>query len=270
MNARCMPILAVAFFAALCLPVRAGTVTLCTAVADAGSGEVIRQEGDCETAVTPASTFKIPISLMGYDASILQDEHAPKWPFRKGYADWNPAWRTDTDPASWMKNSVVWYSQEITRALGEERFRRYVQAFDYGNEDVSGNPGKRDGLTNSWLGSSLRISPLGQLVFLGKLVRRELPVGAAAYEHTASLVDYGQQPGGWHVYGKTGAGLPRGADGRPIRGRPYGWYVGWATKGDRTVVFARLIQDSERQSVSPGIRARDSLIRDLFSTPDAL
>ncbi|MFX5793638.1 penicillin-binding transpeptidase domain-containing protein, partial [Acinetobacter baumannii] len=48
--------------------------TLCTVIADAASGNVLMQEGDCATRVTPASTFKIALSLMGFDAGILKDE----------------------------------------------------------------------------------------------------------------------------------------------------------------------------------------------------
>src|SRR5690606_16408211 len=186
-------------FSLLLFPVasaHAASETLCTVVADADNGRMIRREGTCDTSVTAASTFKIAISLMGFDSGFLKDERTPELPFREGYADWNPAWRTTTDPKAWMGKSVVWYSQEITRALGEERFERYVREFQYGNQDVSGGPGAPDGLTSAWLSSSLKISPLGQLEFLEKFVRRELPVSTHAYEMTARLTDLGVQAGG--------------------------------------------------------------------------
>jgi len=248
----------------------AETRTICTAVADVVTGKPIVQEGTCEASVTPASTFKIAISLMGYDAGVLKDARTPELPFEEGYADWRPEWKQATDPTSWMAKSVVWYSQQITRSLGNERFQDYVAEFDYGNEDVSGDPGKHNGLTNAWLSSSLKISPLGQLEFLRKIVSRELAVSSDAFDMTAKLIDNGVQSSGWHVHGKTGAGLPTGADGAPQPGRPYGWFVGWATKGDRTVVFARLIQDSERQPTAPGARARETVMRDLFSAAGSL
>jgi beta-lactamase class D len=71
----------------------AQTVIRCTEMADAASGKLLIHEGQCDERVTPASTFKIAISLMGYDSGILRNEHAPTLPFRKGYIDWNPAWR---------------------------------------------------------------------------------------------------------------------------------------------------------------------------------
>jgi hypothetical protein len=50
---------------------RAETLTICTAVADAASGKTLKQEGACDTRATSASTFKIAISLMGFDAGFL-------------------------------------------------------------------------------------------------------------------------------------------------------------------------------------------------------
>ena len=39
--------------------------TICTVLADAGSGAVVMEQGDCRTRVTPASTFKIALALAG-------------------------------------------------------------------------------------------------------------------------------------------------------------------------------------------------------------
>ena len=88
---------------------------VCTAVADAATGRILTQEGRCDQQVTPASTFKIAISLMGYDSGFLIDEHSPALPFRQGYPDWIPSWRTTTDPTSWIKNSVARLVQDDKR-----------------------------------------------------------------------------------------------------------------------------------------------------------
>lgn len=252
-----------AIFAAAIVPAQAATKTICTLVVDAASGADLRREGTCGERVTPASTFKIAIALMGYDSGFLVDAETPKLPFKQGYIDWRPQWRHDHTPTSWMRESVIWYSQQVTRHLGRERYQAYVDAFGYGNRDVSGDPGEENGLTNAWLSSSLQISPQEQVAFLSKIVNRALPVSETAYAMTAVITDYGDH-GGWRVHGKTGAGLPIGDDGIRVRGKPYGWFVGWAEKQGRTVVFARLIQDSARQKSLPSFRARDALLEDLF------
>ena len=243
---------------------------VCTVLADAATGAVLKQEGECDRRVPPASTFKVTIALMGYDAGFLKDEHDPKLPFKEGYPDWIESWRTDTDPAAWMENSVVWYSQQVTQALGKEKFAGYVEAFDYGNADVSGDKGKDNGLTRSWLSSSLRISPLEQLDFLTKVVGRKLPVSAHAHEMTEAIMTEHDLPNGWTVRGKTGAGFSVNADGMPNREHPFGWFVGWASKGDRTIVFARLSEFSSRQKMRPGLGTRDSVLEQLPAMLDAL
>lgn len=254
-------------FALFAASARAETQVVCTIVADAHSGEVLKEEGACDTRATAASTFKLPISLMGYDAGILKDAHHPVWPFKQGYPDWRAVWKSDTDPAKWMKESVVWYSQQITARLGAERFAAYVRDFGYGNADVSGDPGQNNGLTRAWLTSSLEISPREQAAFLGRMVRRELGVTTAAYGMTAELAKIGQQPGGWTVYGKTGSGPSKNADGAKSSARPWGWFVGWATKGERTVVFARLTRDTSKPAQPSGPAARDAVLADLFAEP---
>ena len=93
--------------------------TVCTAVADAGTGKILLRQGDCATRVTPASTFKIAISLMGFDSGFLKDAHTPTLPYREGYVDWGGAeWKKPTDPARWINYSVVWYSQQVTQTSG--------------------------------------------------------------------------------------------------------------------------------------------------------
>jgi beta-lactamase class D len=239
-------------------------ITVCTIAADPVTGVVLRQDGSCDTRVTPASTFKIAISLMGFDAGILKDEHTPARPFVEGYADWIKAWRQTTDPSRWMAYSVVWYSRFVTKSLGHERFSRYVHQFAYGNEDVVGDPGKDDGLTSAWLASSLKISPREQVAFLRKIVTEKLPVSPHAYEKTKVILDLGVRGDGWRVHGKTGSAPSRDESGNFAPGKPWGWFVGWAKKENRTVVFARLTRGAA-PGTHAGPVARDALIRDLLS-----
>jgi beta-lactamase class D len=238
--------------------------TVCTAIADAASGAMLLKQGDCGNRVTPASTFKIALSLMGYDSGFLKDVHTPTLPFQPGYTDaGGEEWRKDTDPERWMKYSVVWYSRQITQALGEANFQHYVNLFDYGNRDLAGDPGKHNGLQQAWITSSLRISPQEQLSFLRKLVNRKLPVSKHAYDMTARIMLLDQRPGGWEVHGKTGSGGPVAGDGSQDPVHDYGWFVGWAVKDGRSVVFARLIQDDRDEAGFAGLRARAAFLDEL-------
>jgi beta-lactamase class D len=238
---------------------------VCTAVADARTGKMLVQQGACDERVTPASTFKIAISLMGYDSGFLKDAHTPQLPYREGYVDWGGAsWRQPTDPARWIKYSVVWFSQQVTQLLGKERFASYTKRFQFGNADVSGDA-KHDGLTHAWIDSSLKISPMEQVSFLEKVVNRQLPVSQRAYDVTDEITEIRQLPGGWAIHGKTGTGFPQMADGSDDQAHGWGWFVGWASKGQRTIVFARLVQDDrlEPRAAPTGIQARDSFVTEL-------
>lgn len=245
-------------------PLAAQGRVVCTLAVEVGSSAPLIRDGTCDERISAASTFKIAISLMGFDSGIFTAPDAPEWPFEEGYADWNPKWRQATTPASWMRDSVVWYSQQATMRLGAEHFAAYVRGFDYGNRDVSGDSGKNNGLTHAWLSSSLQISPVEQVAFLTRMIEGQLPVSPDAVAQTRTLMSLGRQPGGWEAYGKTGTGLPFGPDGALLRGQPFGWYVGWAERDDRIVVFARLMRFDSRPKVSAGFQARDSLLADLF------
>lgn len=235
--------------------------TICTIVADAASGQILIEDGDCRTRVTPASTFKIPLAVMGFDAGILTDAQTPALPFKAGYADWGgDAWKRENTPQSWMKHSVVWYSQRIAEALGAAELERSARAIGYGNADFSGDLGKDNGLERAWISSSLKISPTEQVSFLRNLINGTLPVSGNAAARTIEIVENWQSEGGWTTSGKTGSAYPRQADGTFDRAAGWGWFVGWAQKGDRTLVFARLNQDERRERVSGGLRARDDLI----------
>lgn len=161
-----------------------------------------------------------------------------------------------------MQYSVVWYSQRITHALGAERFRSYVRQFDYGNQDVAGDPGHDNGLDRAWILSSLRISPEEQVGFLRRLVNRQLPVSAHAFDMTARLTEVARLPGGWVVHGKTGAGAPGtlSPDGTWDQAHAYGWFVGWVTNGTKTYVFAHLLQDARIEPRPAGVQAREAVL----------
>lgn len=234
--------------AGLGLPLLAHCAPHCLAMADAASGKWLVHEGVCDKRLPPMSTFKVAIALMGYDAGVLQDEHTPVLPFKEGYVDWRPVWRQPHDPSSWMRESVVWYSQQITQRLGAERFASYTGRFRYGNADVGGDPGKNNGLSNAWLESSLRISPDEQIAFLRRVVNRELQLKPQAYDMSAALLCRPDTVGGWQVFGKTGSGSD---DGHRL-----GWYVGWIQRGGQRIVFAQAGESS-------GMEVRDNFLAQL-------
>ena len=234
----------------------------CTVILDEETGDVLHRDGTCDRPFSPMSTFKFPLAIMGYDANLLVDAHAPSWDYKPEF-NRGERERKTTDPAIWMKESIVWYSQEITRKLGDRRFGDYVKRFGYGNADVSGRPGKNDGLTESWLMSSLEISPDEQVAFLRRFLREELPVSEHAWDTAMTIMPHFEAQDGWHVQGKTGSGWLRDKKGAPDRNRPLGWFVGWAVKDERRVVFARLEVGNKPSKTYASVLARDAFLKEL-------
>lgn len=202
----------------------------------------LKSEGQCQKRYPPQSTFKMAISMMGFDSGVLKDPHHPLMPFKKGYPDSLESWKSPQDPTSWIKNSCVWYSQFVTRELGMARFKKYLKQFDYGNQDVSGTKNKPDGLSTGWITSSLKISPEEEVAFLERFLQSKLGLKKEAEIHTKEILFFEDLGEGWKLYGKTGAGDLLNKNGSNNKELERGWFSGWAEKGSERIIFAQYLE----------------------------
>lgn len=237
----------------------------CFILTHLSDGKILKAEGDCVTRHSPASTFKIPLSLMGFDSDIFQSTTSPTWPYHEKYNAWIATQQQALNPSTWMQYSAVWYSQELTIKLGDKKFKNYMDAFGYGNGDISGDPGKNNGLTHSWLGSSLEISPKEQIAFISKILKNQLPISQKAYTLTQEILFREQLSNGWNLYGKTGTVFKAGQ-------HIGGWFVGWVNKGNDTLVFAQYItipddtiKEPQKEMEYGGPRAREMVKKQLLA-----
>jgi beta-lactamase class D len=195
-------------------------------ILDPATGEI--QTTDAKLAATgflPASTYKLPNTLIGLETGVVPDEHfALKW---DGKDRGRPAWNRDQDLVSALRDSVVWYYQEIARRIGEPRMQSWLNKLDYGNRKLT--CGGKPCIDEFWLRGDLRITPLQQLELLRRLRAGKLPVTA---EHRDLLLKILPDQGGYQ--GKTGTAHQ---DGRIIA-----WMVGYA--GERP--YAVLILAPEK------------------------
>lgn len=233
----------------------------CTVIADAPTGHILYRSGKCDQRVSPCSSFKIPLAIMGFESGILTSPTSPTWKLKP---EDNPSPRDQTykrvNPELWQRDSVVWFSQRLATLLGKKRFSEYVKKFDYGNQDLSGDLGKNNGLTRSWLMSSLEISPNEQIQFLLRWMTHQLPLSEKTYNQARSTIPQYPAAGGWMVHGKSGSGWLRDRGGKINEDRPLGWFVGWAERNDRQVVFARLEIGSARSDTPGGTKAREEIL----------
>lgn len=221
------------------------------------NNQIVMSQGDCLSRHSPCSTFKIALSLMGYNEGLLLDQSHPKWAFRDGYVDYLDNWREFHTPSKWMQNSCVWFSHIITKQLGMDKFCDYVEKFDYGNQDVSGDFGQDNGLTSAWLSSSLKISAEEQIAFLQKLIDGKLPVSKRSHEMTKEILYVECLKDDYKLYAKTGSGCLRFQDrAGKIKDSQIGWYVGWIQNAKHTIVFTQYIQDMQKAYGGP--RAREA------------
>ncbi|HLT23468.1 MAG TPA: penicillin-binding transpeptidase domain-containing protein, partial [Bacteriovoracaceae bacterium] len=64
---------------------------------------VLKKEGQCEIAYAPHSTFKIALSLMGFDSGILESPTSPSFPFKPEYAPGINVCKGDHNAKTWMR-----------------------------------------------------------------------------------------------------------------------------------------------------------------------
>ena len=194
----------------------------------------------CTERLAPDSTFKIALSLMAFNQGLINQKTEFKWDGKEGEL---PDWNQDQSPRSWLNYSVVWVSQRLAHQLEMPTIKRYLDGFNYGNKDFSGDLGQNNGLSFAWLSSSLKISGSEQLNFLTALIEKELPLNPKAVKNTIDNMYLGTLENGYKYYGKTGSGR-HGHNEReknPSQLRD-GWFVGFieSAKGNQYVFVSNL------------------------------
>ncbi|MBA3816434.1 MAG: class D beta-lactamase [Parachlamydiaceae bacterium] len=193
--------------------------------------------------ISPCSTFKMTLSLMGYDAGILKDENNPVWDFQEGYDDFLVTWKAPQTPQSWMKHSCVWYAKILALKIGGEKVQSYLTLFEYGNQDISGGLPKPGTSSPAWINSSLKISPKEQVQFIQKMVQERLPISRHALRMTKIITFKEELAEGWKLFGKTGwSGSSVTLDGKTLE---HAWFVGWIEKDKNFFPFAYLIREQK-------------------------
>lgn len=198
----------------------------------------------------PASTFKVPNSLLAFELGVVADERAwfPKtWPDAP-VAAWN---RPFTFAGAFAASAVPVY-QVVARRVGEARYRTWLRRLDYGNADPSG------GVDHFWLDGALRTTALNQVAFLARLAERRLPLSARSQLLVRGMMLREAGPA-CALYAKTGLVGP-GATRQVAPEERVGWYVGWVETEEARWAFA-LNLDAERAGAARAPLARAMLAR---------
>jgi beta-lactamase class D len=197
----------------------------------------------------PASTFKIPNSLIALETGVVEDPDKDvfKW---DGVTRPIEAWNRDHTLRSAIAVSAVPVYQDIARRIGQGRMQKYVDLLEYGNRDIGG------GIDQFWLTGNLRIDPVQQVDFLDRLRRGALPVSKRSQDLVRDILPL-TRAGESVIRAKSGL---LGAE----RGQPsLGWMVGWAEKGEAHTVFALNMDCTEPRLVEDRMTLTQACLKDI-------
>ena len=200
-------------------------------------------------AMLPASTFKIPNSVIALETGVVEDPDKDifKW---DGVVRSIEGWNKDHTLRTAFAASAVPVYQEIARRIGAERMQKYVDLFEYGNRDIGGC------IDQFWLTGNLRIDPIQQVDFVDRLRRGVLPVSKRSQQLVRDILPV-TKAGDAVIRAKTGL---LGAElGKPS----LGWLVGWAEKGAANTVFALNMDCREPRHIADRMRLAQLCLADI-------
>lgn len=183
-----------------------------------------------EERFTPESTFKVPNSLIGLETGAVRDEYEVKrW---DGVIREFESWNRDHTLASAIRESAIWFYQDMARDIGVTNMEKFVNQIGYGNRDISG------GIDEFWLDSTLEISAIEQVDFIESLVEEDLPF-TEKNQKTVKRILIQDEQDEYTLHGKTGTRLSD---------MGLGWYVGFIETEKETWVFAVNLDGSGTES----------------------
>jgi beta-lactamase class D len=169
----------------------------------------------------PASTFKIPNSLIALETGVVRDENeiipygGKKQPIKE--------WERDMGLRDAIRISNVPVYQEVARRIGLERMQAMVERLGYCNRQIG------TVIDRFWLDGPLEISAVEQTRFMARLARRQLPLSARSQTIVRDIIRLEERDGAT-LYGKTGWATAT---------KPgIGWLVGWVERGDTVRTYA--------------------------------
>jgi beta-lactamase class D len=168
----------------------------------------------CQQALSPCSTFKIPNALIGLQTGVVSGpDHVKQW---DGTERSRKVSNQDHSMQTAITESIPWYFQDLARDVGEQPMASWLARLDYGNQDISG------GIDRFWLGSSLKINAHEQLGIIKGLWHGSLPFKP---DYQAAVRDMLIQESDLNgvLHGKTGSCRGDGEQSQP----DHGWFIGW-------------------------------------------
>ena len=180
----------------------------------------------CNEGFIPASTFKIPNTLIALETGVTTTEHIFKWDKKKKPFS---LWEKDMNIQEAFKVSNVPVYQEIAKNIGLERMKYYTRLLNYGTLQI--NP---KNITTFWLEENSTITSFQQIYFLENLYNLKFPFSKHAMETTKKIM-VSEIADNYVISSKTGT--TRGGN---------AWYVGYVETKDNVYYFATNISSKDK------------------------
>ena len=200
----------------------------------------------------PASTFKIINMLIALETKTIKDEHSiVQWPGSTDTVKYGcrPNIYKNITVKEAFEVSAGWAFIEIAKKIDRSVYRKYLEACDYGNVDLS------ESGSDFWNFGSMGISPINQVEFLKKLYTGDLPFSTRNMD-IVKRVMISEKNNDYIIRSKTGWTMANQMN--------TGWWVGYVEqKGDVYFFATRLIQD--RKFNRPDFSdCRKAITREIF------
>lgn len=177
-----------------------------------------------KTKFSPASTFKIPNTIMGLEMGLIDENFVFKYDGEKRR---NEKWEKDLILRDAFQTSCVPCYQELARKIGLEKMQALLDSMDYPGMDVNA-----ENLDKFWLEGESGITPLEQVDFLRRLITKQFPLKESTLNSLKNVMARDTSSYGIR-YAKTGWGSYDGKD--------MGWFIGYIQKPKNRIFFATLI-----------------------------
>jgi beta-lactamase class D len=188
----------------------------------------------------PASTFKIPNSIIALEIGIVKNDSTLfKWDGKKrGYK----IWEQDLIFKDAFHYSCVPCYQEVAKEIGFKRMKEYLDLFNYGSIIV-------DSVTidNFWMEGDSRINQFQQIDFLKTFYQSQLSISERTVKIMKRMMVI-EENSAFKLSGKTGWSYSNGIEN--------GWFVGYIESKGMTYFFATNIEPKENLNMElfPKIR----------------
>lgn len=200
------------------------------------------------TAFLPASTFKIPNSLIALETGTINDVAVLTWDgIERGVGDsLIKEWNQDLNLRLAFEYSAVWFYQVLARKIGHQRMQDFIDRMEYGNQNI----GKEEDLDRFWLEGELRITPTGQINFLRRWYQNDLPFSQSTMDLVKDIAISERTPN-YTLRGKTGATSD------------IGWYVGYLEQNDSVYFFATNLDLNSENAIAAREEVTRACLQDL-------